>query len=360
MRGAYVNDRHAVCPVAILYHGEAEWCGKAMLMQKPGRILQDNQIDFHYVPADVFAEREFYKTELSDKLTVNGHEHAVLVIPYAQFITKETAEAAIELADKGGRVLFIENYPDGLCTGEALPEGVKEKTKVVALSSLLEELSAYRTLTIAPANDRIRAMHYVGDQEFFYLVNEGGKPWRGTITLPEGEYHIYDAWHDRCLAWNGAALTFEPCHSLFLVKGAAESVYTPPAFTERRVLEGFSQSVCKALDYPKFGPAKEIIKPENYALTDKKFSGFIRYETRFTGKAQMLEITDAWEGVEVFVNGQSAGIQVVPPYRFDLRGLTADGENTLVIEVATTLERERGNTKDAAPTGITGEVALYV
>ena len=92
----------------------------------------------------------------------------------------------------------------------------------------------------------------------------------------------------------------------------------------------------------------------------KKFSGFLRYETCFTVKAQGLEITDAYEGVEVFVNGQSAGIQVVPPFRYDLRGLTKDGENKLVIEVATTLERERGKAKDAAPTGITGEVALYL
>ena len=355
-----ISGGHAVCPVAILYHGESEWCGKAMLMQKPGRVLQDNQIDFHYVPADVFAERDFYKTEITDKLTVNGLDHAALVIPYAQFITKETAEAVMELADRGGRVLFLEAYPDGLCTGEVLPEGVKEKTKVVALSSLLEELSVYRSLTITPPNDRIRAMHYIGEQEFFYLVNEGDKPWRGTITLPEGgEHHIYDAWHNRAMAWDGGALTIEPHHSLFLVKGTAESAYTPPAFTERRVLEGFSQSVCKALDYPKFGPATEIAKPEDYALTDKKFSGFIRYETRFTGPAQMLEITDAYEGVEVFLNGQSAGIQVVPPFRYDLRGLTRDGENALAIEVATTLERGRGETENAAPTGITGEVALY-
>ena len=48
------------------------------------------------------------------------------------------------------------------------------------------------------------------------------------------------------------------------------------------------------------------------------------------------------------------------PFRYDLRGLTQEGENSLVIEVATTLERERGNAKNAAPTGITGEVALYI
>ena len=355
-----LSGGHAVCPVAVLYHGEAEWCGKAMLMQKPGRILQDNQIDFHYVPADVFAERDFYKTEITDALTVNGLAHGALVIPYAQFITRETADAVTELAAKGGKVLFLDGYPDGLCTGEALPEGVKENTKVVALPALLGELSAYRTVTLAPADDRIRAMHYVGEKEFFYLFNEGDKPWHGTVTLPEeGSFHIYDAWHDRCLAWDGGDLTIEPHHSLFLVKGEAESLYTPPALTRRRVLEGFAQSVCKAADYPKFGPAKETTKPENYAHSDKKFSGFLRYETHFTGKAQLLEITDAWEGVEVFVNGKSAGIQVTPPYRYDLRGLAGEGDNVLTIEVATTLERDRGNTKTAAPTGITGEVALY-
>ncbi|MBQ6248834.1 MAG: hypothetical protein IJJ88_01340, partial [Oscillospiraceae bacterium] len=216
------------------------------------------------------------------------------------------------------------------------------------------------TVTLAPADDRIRALHYMGEKEFFYLFNEGDKPWHGTVTLPEeGSYHIYDAWHDRCLAWNGGEVTIEPHHSLFLINGEAENLYTPPALTRRRVLEGFRLSVCKAADYPRFGPAREIGKPENYALTDKKFSGFIRYETQFTGKVQLLEITDAYEGVEVFVNGRSAGIQVTPPYRYDLRGLAGEGDNRLTIEVATTLERDRGNTKTAAPTGITGEVALY-
>lgn len=70
---------------------------------KPGRIFQDHQIDFHYVPADVFAERDFYKTEITDKLAVNGLEHAVLVVPYSQFITRQTVEAVIELAAKGAK-----------------------------------------------------------------------------------------------------------------------------------------------------------------------------------------------------------------------------------------------------------------
>lgn len=84
----------------------------------------------------------------------------------------------------------------------------------------------------------------------------------------------------------------------------------------------------------------------------------------------VLEITDAWEGMEVWVNGVSAGIQIVPVYRFEIARLLHRGTNWLAIEVATTLERERAagkqgiierlqlrKTKD--PTGITGLVRLY-
>ena len=355
-----ISGGKAAAPVAILYHAEAEWCGKSMLMQKPARVLQDNQIDFHFVPADVFAERDFYKTEISDALTVNGHRHEALVIPYAQFITEETAEAVCELTERGGNVLFIDAFPDGLCTGEPLPERVKA-ARVVPLSKLLSEVESFRTLRLTPASQRIRAMHYVGDKECFYLVNEGDKPWRGSVELPvEGEFFLYDAWHDRSMAWDGGELTIAPCHSLLLMRGKPENAYAPPAFSRKKSLVQFEQSVCRAIDYPKFGEPRRINVLESYAKTDPKFSGVIRYETSFQGKAQALEITEAYEGVEVFVNRQSAGIQVVAPFVYDLRSLCCEGKNTLTIEVATTLERERGNTKKSAPTGITGEINLLL
>lgn len=76
--------------------------------------------------------------------------------------------------------------------------------------------------------------------------------------------------------------------------------------------------------------------------------------------------------MEVFVNGRSAGIQIVPPFRYDLTGLVKPGENSLAIEVATTLERQcyimtkdeprmkmRGLKEPVCGSGITGHVSLY-
>lgn len=75
----------------------------------------------------------------------------------------------------------------------------------------------------------------------------------------------------------------------------------------------------------------------------------------------ILEITDAGEDVEVFVNGISAGIQILPPFYYDITEYLKEGENTIRIEVATTLERERGvDKKNWKPIGITGNVNLYL
>ena len=83
--------------------------------------------------------------------------------------------------------------------------------------------------------------------------------------------------------------------------------------------------------------------PDHLAEEEPLFSGFVRYEKTIAcekGEGLLLEISEASEGVEVFVNGISAGIQIAAPYRYDLSSLVKAGENELRIEVATTLERE--------------------
>lgn len=133
------------------------------------------------------------------------------------------------------------------------------------------------------------------------------------------------------------------------------------------------RSVCKAIDYPAFAEAKRIDLPDTLADELPKFSGFVRYEREITlqklPRQAQLVITDAHEGVEAFVNGKSLGIQIVPPFRFELTPHLKMGVNKLRIEVATTLERENADLPDmprlymglgpkqpACPTGISGSV----
>jgi len=361
---------------AILYHAEAEWSGDCMLMQKPARVLWDNQIDFNFVPCDVFSEREFYKTGIGEKLTVNGRQHDLLIVPYSQFIPIEAAEGIGQLLENGCFVVFIDALPQGICTGEAIPDAVltADVVKLDALVEYIEERSLSK-LRVTPENDRLRIMHYLGENELYYIFNEGGSLYDGVVSIPLQEFmYEYDAWNDRAVTadyWNKGAeshvsISVEPGKSVLIICGEPDEKLRgePLLLTgDKTCLSKFDLSICKSIAYPSFSGRVSIDKPESFSKTNKSFSGFIRYETVFSLESfeqVALEITDAFEGVEVFINDKSAGIQVVPSFVFDLTGFCIPRENKLVIEVATTLERERGKTRRAAPTGITGDVNLYV
>ncbi len=370
-----ISGGYFTTPVAILYHGEAEWTGQCMLMQKPARVLLDHQIDFNIVPCDVFAERDFYRTRISDVLSVNGRQHQLLLIPYAQFIPEETAEGIAELIQAGGKAVFLEALPDGICTGGEIPAEIRQ-CKVVKLADLHCELvaSGLQEVRLHPENNRVRCMHYVSESEIFYLFNEGDTPFDGTVTVPaKGKAFVYDAWNNRAQkleittsdSGTEAKVTVEPSKSLIIVfNDLDQRLLSEPVQLQgtKKVLTNFRQSVVKSIDYPDFTNERDIAVLESYSKTDTSFSGLIRYQTTVdldSCSNVILEITDAHEGVEVFVNGKSAGIQIVPRFIFDLSALCVTGQNILVIEVATTLERERLKRKAKSLSGITGQVNLY-
>lgn len=378
-----------VAPVAVLYHGEAEWTGKAMLSQKPARALAEAQIEYDCIPCDVFAEPERYKTVLGDPLRVNTQSYHALVVPYAQFIPAAFAQAAAELHRMGLPVLFVDGLPEGVCDGDDPLLGPLADCRVLGLEELVPEMKklALPEAAFSPASTYLRAMHYRGECELFFFVNEAAEGYHGTVTIPySGPCCWYDPWRNavhpvqETACGNGLRLeiSLEPSHSLILLLDEPDaSLLTEPVrCTGRKLpLEGWRRSVCAGIDYPRFEGERPVSLPDHLAEEQPAFSGFVRYESAFElpseGKVT-LEITDAYEGVEVFVNGQSAGIQIVPPFRYDLTALARPGRNMLAIEVATTLERHcydltkddprmkmRGLAAPSCGSGITGQAAIF-
>jgi hypothetical protein len=356
-----ISGGESVTPVAILYHGEAEWTGgTCMLMQNPAHVLADRQIDYEFIPVDVFTETKRFRTDLSDGLCVNGKRYKALVVPMAEYVSTDFAIAAGKLQRMGYPVFFMEALPKGIYDGEAALLEEIATCPVISLEGLTDALdqAGVPEISILPASDRMRCLHYVNGNHIFMLVNEAASNYQGQVTLPvSGDAFAYDAWSNRLETVDAA-----PCES-----GTVISIELEP-YKRRR-------SVCESLAYPHFTGTKEITLPDNLAKEKPKFSGFIRYENEFTlesiPKKLVVEISDAWEGVEVIVNGVSAGIQIVPTYLYEIAGLLRPGKNQIAIEVATTLERERAAGKRGIlelmqtrkvkdPTGITGSVNLYL
>lgn len=388
-----INGGSHVSPVAMLYHGEAEWTGEAMLMQKPARKLLDAQINFDIIPTDVFRDKEYYHTDLSQEFRVNTQIYRAFVIPYAQFVSATLVDAIQTLNSLNVPVIFLERFPDGCYDDEVNLAPMLKRCKVISLDNFIDYLQekGLTEILLKPEDNRIRYLHYEKEIDLYYFINEGTKKYRGTIILPQtGPLYAYHAWdnileevdHEEINESCHVQLELEPYQSCILVfDDADKNLLRKPlqdivkGGQEIAFCNKWLRKICDSISYPHFSFQKEIVLPDNLEKEFPQFSGWVRYENQFELSSQkhtVLMITDAYEGVEVFINGISAGIQVTPTYRFDITHLIQPGLNDVAIEVSTTLERERASAKnksiqerlmmkkELAPIGITGQIRVFV
>lgn len=366
---------------AVLYHGESEWCDpQAMAFEHALRPLYDQQIHCHVVPADVFAEPERYRTQLGNPLVINGRRYQAFVVPGAKRLPAAAAAGLEALVQAGLPVFFAGEMPLGLCEGGPLPSALEAcpVLEPAALPGALRK-AGVAAPAASPACDRLRLLVVEGESPCMVLSNEGTEPYVGTVSFPglEGPCFWYDPWHNRCqgaLSETTAAglevqVEVEPLQLRVLALGQAPSeLHTPWEKGQELALRGWKRSLCAGVEYPAFGPAVPVELPDQLAQELPEFSGYARYEAAFQLGEEgplVLELSDAAEGVEVFLNGESQGLQIAPPFRYELRGQA--GENLLAIEVATTLERHchaiQAGGPDREPccgSGLTGTARLFL
>ena len=122
-----------VTRVAVLYHGEAQWCGKADFFQASAAELARHQISYDVIPADVWEEREYYRTDTGQGLTINGNTYEALVIPWCEYIPAKAAAFVEECRNTGFPVFVTKALPEGICgqkkekTGGGMGAGYQKK-----------------------------------------------------------------------------------------------------------------------------------------------------------------------------------------------------------------------------------------
>ncbi len=350
-----------VASVAVLYHAESEWSGMGYTdMVKPARALDDVQIDYDFIPADVFGRREKFLTSVDEQgLHINQSTYQALVIPASDYL----APAVIAFVEEAGKYHFPV-YVSG-----KTPVHRIAGTEVVALDELAETLKL-RGICDAVSDIPYRNLqiyHYRTRDEQYYLISneDTGETYQGNITIPVcGILYRYDAFANelytvayetipqeggRNAAKTRIKLTLEPYEMAVLViaedekryKNCARAPYTMGAKVAQ-MEDGCNVSFVENENYPQFADTVTMQQPENVLRYQPDFSGVIRYEGTVTLSAEkelILSIEDAYESVEVWCNGTYAGERICPPYRFDISGLTHEGTNDIRMEVRTTLER---------------------
>lgn len=374
-----------VAPVAILYNASAEWTGEYIDLHKLAVPLADHQIDYDIIPEDVFSNPEAYRTRFGKQLHVNTQDYELILVPGVQYLTRATAQALEKLRQAGCHVWFVQRRPEGFCDSSKTFDW--NQFPVVFLPELAEDVKAvigYR-VQLVPEDPRIRCLHYHNGGDIYFLVNEGTHPWRGTVDLPAGSnWCVYDAWENQLenLEQSGSVVQIKitPGKSLCIIPKPNMGVLRPnadlAAYQKSDFSTGWVRRQCESLQYPGFTNSVQTNLPDQLAKEQPEFSGFVRYEkplyVRKSYISCLLIVEDAAEGVEVFVNGRSLGIQISSPFQYEIGKDLQQGENSICIEVATTLERAMAETVNAArqefglaacvpsgASGICGKVWLY-
>lgn len=382
---ALAGARHCA-PAAVVYHAEAEWGGEAEPFEKAVKVLARAQIDCDVVCIDDLMSRACVQ---NGQLQLEQENFRLLVVPASERMDAAFAQKLEQFAAQGLPVIFTGHFPKAAYFGLPLQLQGCEVQPLEALPARAAQLGAV-PVVCTTANPDLLVTHYQkGETDFYFFVNQSTR--RGVNTrvhLPDTRpVVLYDAMQNRRFAAPAVVeenetvldLKMNPYETLFVVFGETEQpcCTRPDAleFGDARQLQGpWHISTATAESYPRFTPTaftalEDLSRPEY--LPD--FCGTVRYETSFTlstlpeatdpdTPVLLLQAEEAGETVEFFVNGQSAGVCLCPPYQaFVPARMLKEGENKLSIEVVNTVVKaQHKNPFDPYfvqdPTGLVGRV----
>jgi hypothetical protein len=378
-----------VATAAVLYHAEAEWSGEYMTFQKPVKELMRNQIDCDVLPCDTI----FNGVKVQGgKLMMLNETYDCFIIPYSEALPGEILSRIQVLAEQGLPIFFIDNLPCRSSEGNYKLEDLdrlaaNERIEVVPLERLVERLkkSDYYDVQVRDSEPYLRYYHMKhSDMDVFMFFNEHPNREVDTeVQLPvTGGVLVYDAYTNKLREsgsvneGNGSLINIRlaPSETIVLISGVdadwEAGRHVSPGKLSMSIEGPWSVSTATSEQYPIFTPWREL-----KVLTDisrigllPSFSGTFRYETEINGSLAsanraVLDLGDAFETAEVFLNGKSAGVRISAPYRFDLSELIREGNNSLAIEVTNTLVNETpdffSRMGQLEPSGLLGPVRMF-
>lgn len=371
--------------VGILYHGEAEWTGNYMKMQKPARKLSQSQIDYLFVSNDMLKTQADIQNE---SYIINAINFKCLVVPYTQFITQELMSFIEKYTE--GKIYFVEAFPDGIIGNYERVDFSKLKNcSLVTLDELPNQLKQenLEEVRLSTPFEQLVYSHYIkkGYEIFAFHNEDSYKKFSGKVTIPKSkfvyEYNAFkDEWYQYQSVTNNSQLDLElviPPYDFKVLMTSNKKL--PIKLSERpcqtyknqlNISENWMISLCRSIEYPdfKFLNNAEKLVPISRELPD--FSGIIRYEKEIQlddqiSQAQII-CESVYDGMEIWINGVSVGKKINPPYCIEFTGLLKEGTNKIVVEVATTSDREVKKLEEQfismfevmEPTGMFGEIYL--
>ncbi len=387
-----LTDGCHIATAAVLYHAEAEWGGAYEPFEKAVHALMAEQIDCDVIPADTLCKPEAIKVQ-EGKLLICKEAYQVLIVPYAENISRKLLQTMINLAEAGLPVVFMNGTPKHIYYEEQgeLLDKLKTQDNITVLSyeTLPQWMREHDFVDVIPdqPDKYLRCCHYQKDgRNIYFFTNESKHhPIHVTMTIREKTKLLcYDAMADECyilpteLVECGSSfeLKLHPYESLFVMEEAGERIgdYHPLPLVlkgdERLLSEGWTIQIAENKKMDKAIGWDGRLKNLAEQVCLPHYSGKITYTNTFdltaeelSGKAY-LDLGEVYEISEVWLNDIPLGVRICPPYAYNLTGILKE-HNTLRVDVTNTYVREKGNNVfDASlpqePSGLIGPVRVVM
>lgn len=411
-----LNGGRMVTPAAVLYHGEAEWCGQTDLFQRPVRLLMEKQIDCDVIWSDLLGE----DTAVFEnrRLVIRGQSYGCLIIPGCSHVPGPVARFIARAHQAGFPVLFVEQLPKA-----SLDEHIPAKELFQMIEAVPEELLAdkaaalcgelpLRVHLISGSREDLRACTYEHpDGRVYMLFNEHPmQEIKARLTLttkPDnghfGELVRYDAVSNVCfpaeLKDGVLELNLKAGESAVYIcghvpggKGMESDGCLPDGNMADALAASLETEALAAGASRLMGPwtiaLKEAGIDKDFKIVDTGvrsselrsinrpdgwpgFSGTILYRTEFDADAlpsgnmgAVMEFPGLTDAAAIRLNGQEAGVMLGSPYRLAVTPYLRHGRNILEIETVNTLTWRvhdgQSTHMQMKPTGMVGAPLLYI
>ena len=363
-----LNGGRAAVDNAVLFPAEGEWAGGYRDYGVIGKLCLTHQIPYELVCVDALETASVSQ----GRLQVGEASYRTLLVDHIDLLPDHALAQLERLYRQGACVRFVGHAAKGLDGASAPSVPVIQDEELLPL---LREGAACAAREYQPW---LRCYKYLQeDMTVYLLVNSSMNHRLDTAVLVE-EAPAYVWYHAEDNTLEAAQpdqrgwlpLSLDRGESVILLAGRQEALpgegdlpFRPELSGERRELSGaWSISLADYREQERFQPLCVTDQLEDISSKEPGFSGIIRYETAFEGPARMIDLGRAFEGVEVLVNGRSAGVRVGYPYRYDVSALAGEGENQLTVLAATSLGDALGDDlskqRPFSPEGILGPVML--
>ena len=321
-----------VCGSALLYHAEAEWSGgQYTYFHHPARLLTEAQLEFDIVPCDYLQTAQVE----AGQLVVGDCRFHSLIIPMSEYLPRAALERLEQLSQQGLTILWLDQKTEKDTDCRPFSCNFATVIPMDAMTDYIRRNIGWDIRTGTPFRSLRYSHRKDGEADLYMLFNEDVEAILDTdiaFSADHGPAFLYDPYTNKLTRFTDRRIRLEPYETRFVIFGAEGLEAEEP------------EKPCQALSCPSL---RWDIRGEEIAYTDSdlfcigtrhpRFGGELLYRTTFEGSdIRTIDLGAVGDAAEVFVNGESLGVRIAPPYRFTITA-PLKAVNTLEVKVITNL-----------------------